>query len=69
MDWTVLFGFIFCVITGMIIGLRTERRRRDLEVDAYVIPEEDLNDAEYWKIKYEDLAEEVNEMYPLDQIR
>lgn len=58
MDWTMLFGFMFCMIMGMIIGMRAERARRDAEVDAYVIPEEDMGDAEYWRLRYRELAEE-----------
>ncbi len=76
MSWDlviVLVGFVACwffaVVTGFNMGIKYERFRHDKEVDAYVIPEENLGDEEYWKMRYEDLADEMEEMYPLDQIR
>lgn len=69
MDWGVVIfavGFIVCwcccVWTGFNLGIKYERFRRDKEVDAYVIPEENLQDGAYWKMRYEELSQEWEEL-------
>ena len=56
MDWTIFFliammgaGWFFTFTFGFNVGIRFERFRRDKEVDAYVIPEENLSDGAYWR--------------------
>ncbi len=64
-EWATMlqawFVLAICCITGMVIGMRLERRRRDAEVDAWEIPEERLSDGAYWKKRYEVLLENLEE--------
>jgi len=67
MDWSavLLFAMVgmswgFMGMLGMNVGIRLERYRHDKEVDAYVIPEENLQDGAYWKMRYEELANDVD---------
>jgi len=61
MDWGMMLSIamlgamvMFTFILGLNLGVKLERFRRDKEVDAYVIPEESLEDGAYWKMRYED---------------
>lgn len=51
-------GWFFTFTAGFNMGIKYERFRHDKEVDAYVIPEENLQDGAYWKMRYEDLVAE-----------
>lgn len=58
MDWNLVTIFVCSGAFWMLIGVRLERRRRDAEVDAFVIPDHRLSYDDYWKKRYEDLVAE-----------
>ena len=66
----ILFAscWLFCFWSGFRLGIKYERMLIEKEEVVYLdeLPE---GDAAYWKTMYEDLAEEVEAMYPIEQIR
>ena len=69
MDWTIFWllaligaGWFFTFTAGFNIGIKYERFQHDKEVDAYVIPEDRLSDGSYWKMRYEEAVNDLDEV-------
>ncbi len=62
-DWIVLFALLGAYGScSAMIGMRLEKWRRDKEVDAWEIPIERLQDGAYWKRRYEDVVNDLDEV-------
>jgi len=65
MDWNAVYGFAmigmswaFCGMLGLNLGIKLERYRIAKEEDKTYFDQDDVTDAQYWRQKYDELAEE-----------